>query len=84
MNSPTVIFSDCLSLVRFLNGNRAFFHWEGSALTSTILRVLLDNLQILIKFIPRENNSKADWVARNAYAGTLPENWISLLPSKGL
>ncbi|CAN0853214.1 hypothetical protein LINGRAHAP2_LOCUS5567 [Linum grandiflorum] len=78
------IFSDYLSLVRSLNGDYRAGHWDGAATTTSIRKLLRTAPHIQLMFTPRKNNRRADWVARSSVLGSLPQNWLELLPSLGV
>ncbi|CAN0906922.1 hypothetical protein LINGRAHAP2_LOCUS24519 [Linum grandiflorum] len=84
LDIPVSVYSDCLSLVRSLNGDLKASHWDGTATTASIYQLLRDAPHVELLFIPRKNNRRANWVARNTVVGSLPQNWLELLPDLGL
>ncbi|CAL1377137.1 unnamed protein product [Linum trigynum] len=73
-NTPTVIFTDCKSLV-----DESMWPWRCFGLLSHIKTILRQCHWIHLSFTHRRFNLCADWVARNARCLYLPRDWISVL-----
>ncbi|CAI0429846.1 unnamed protein product [Linum tenue] len=78
-SSSTIIFSNCKSLVDALSGEPSSWPWRCFAHLSSIVHILREANWISIKFVNRQHNKNADWVARNARLNTLPPNWTTIL-----
>ena len=62
LDSPVSVLSVCLSLVRFLKGEEAYFHWDAAPIIGLIKQILRSSPHIAIGFILRKENFKADCV----------------------
>ncbi|CAN1153017.1 hypothetical protein LINPERHAP2_LOCUS19121 [Linum perenne] len=75
----TTIMSDSLSLVTLLNNRLLPWPWECVALLSQMDLILTQSPWIVVEFIPRTCNTKADWVAKETRKNSLPDDWINVL-----
>ena len=74
----TYIFSDSKVLVSLLN-LELVPPWEVTALVQDIKKMGAD-FGVSFCFVPRNLNRAAHWVANQMSRGTLPPNWMSVIP----
>ncbi|CAN1764786.1 hypothetical protein LINPERHAP1_LOCUS9412 [Linum perenne] len=78
---PCVIHSDCLSLINCIRGPQHRWPWECYGTLGHLTKVLHTCSHVSFKFIRRNLNTLADWVAKQARQGTLPPDWMENGPS---
>ncbi|CAN1743943.1 hypothetical protein LINPERHAP1_LOCUS1960 [Linum perenne] len=83
MGAPTTILSDCKVLVDAINDPKHQWTWECYALMGACLCLLQRKTWINVRFVRRNLNKVADWVAVGSRQHNLPHNWISFLNSIG-
>ncbi|CAL1379057.1 unnamed protein product [Linum trigynum] len=79
LNAPCRVRSDCLVLVKALQGLPRLWPWRAAASLGRILNLTSVCPNIRIEWINRKRNSKADWVARSCARNQLPSEWIHIL-----
>ncbi|CAN1308550.1 F-box/kelch-repeat protein At3g06240, partial [Linum perenne] len=67
-----VILSDCKTLIYCLRGPKGL--WSRECFGT------LGSISSLLSSSPTTSNYQADWVAKHARLGTLPCNWLGLVP----
>ncbi|CAN1786981.1 hypothetical protein LINPERHAP1_LOCUS17450 [Linum perenne] len=75
-----VIHSDCLRIINSIRGPVNRWPWECYGTLGSITRVLRSCPHVTLKFIRRNLNFHADWVANQTRRGTLPPDWVELGP----
>ncbi|CAN1165952.1 hypothetical protein LINPERHAP2_LOCUS26452 [Linum perenne] len=83
VGEQTTIFSDCKVLVEAINDPKHQWPWECYAFMEASLRLLQGRAWIQVKFVKRNLNKIADWVAVSSRQHNLPHYWISFLISIG-
>ncbi|CAN1181562.1 hypothetical protein LINPERHAP2_LOCUS35466 [Linum perenne] len=73
-----VIHSDCLNVLNHIRGPKSRWPWECYGTLGAISRVLRTCPHVTFKFIRRNLNCLADWVANQTRQGTLPPNWVDI------
>ncbi|CAN1168906.1 hypothetical protein LINPERHAP2_LOCUS28101 [Linum perenne] len=76
---PTIVKSDCLNLVEALRDFRIAWPWECAAWLLSMKNILINCPWISVSFVPRRVNLAADWVAKSARNGSLPQEWTTCL-----
>ncbi|CAN1820160.1 hypothetical protein LINPERHAP1_LOCUS28987 [Linum perenne] len=76
-----VIHSDCLNILNCIRGPESRWPWECYGTLGAISRVLRICPHVSFKFIRRNLNYLADWVANQTRQWTLPLDWVELGPS---
>ncbi|CAN1129617.1 hypothetical protein LINPERHAP2_LOCUS5328 [Linum perenne] len=76
---PTIVKSDCLNLVEALRDFRIAWPWECVAWLLSMKNILISCPWISVSFVPRRVNLAADWVAKSARNGSLPQEWTTCL-----
>ncbi|CAN1171256.1 hypothetical protein LINPERHAP2_LOCUS29466 [Linum perenne] len=71
--------SDSLSLVSLLNNSLLPWPWESAALIVHMIPILTQSPWIVVEFIPRALNTKANWVANETRKHSLPDDWLRVL-----
>ncbi|CAN0892760.1 hypothetical protein LINGRAHAP2_LOCUS17753, partial [Linum grandiflorum] len=74
---PCRIFSDCLQMIVAINGPKHRWPWQCHAVLECIDLLKRGHNPLSFHFIPRAANSKEDYVAKAARAGSLLSGWIS-------
>ncbi|CAN1280268.1 hypothetical protein LINPERPRIM_LOCUS17372 [Linum perenne] len=78
-NDSVVILSDCQELISALNGPKHRWPWECFGYLGRVSALASLRPNLFFQFIPRKDNVKADWVARNARLGLLHGDWVGTL-----
>ncbi|CAN1238542.1 hypothetical protein LINGRAPRIM_LOCUS2133 [Linum grandiflorum] len=72
----TCIFTDSLTLVLALKGDKDAWPWQCYAWLLLMKDILLAHDRISLSFTPRRTNRAADYVAKQARLDLLPPDWI--------
>ncbi|CAN0907190.1 Transposon TX1 uncharacterized 149 kDa protein [Linum grandiflorum] len=73
---PCRILSDCLLLIKAINGPKHRWPWQCMAVLECIDLIKRGPNPPSFHFIPRAANSKADYIAKAARAGSLLPGWM--------
>ncbi|CAL1410643.1 unnamed protein product [Linum trigynum] len=73
LHGPASIFSDCKVLVDIIQDPQKVGPWQVRAWIQRIRFLLQTHIGLSLFFTPRSTNKSADWVAKEAANGSLPQ-----------
>ncbi|KAF7814503.1 reverse transcriptase [Senna tora] len=76
-----MVESDCLNLIRSLNGDTSCGLWDCSAILDDILSLKASLGNVSFGWIPRSYNLVADWLSKAVVWRMCPLGWVSSPPS---
>ncbi|CAN1759680.1 hypothetical protein LINPERHAP1_LOCUS7234 [Linum perenne] len=81
MTLPTqvTIYSDCLCMINAVHAPKHQWPWECYGLLGNISAIKIVHPNIKFKFISRNRNKRANWLARKARLGTIPRDWMNIV-----